>query len=341
MDERMIDSPLGKRAADDGGSPVGVVRMDAGRSYAGIGGLLQEYINNSNSEAWEKIRAKIDYTYENLDLALAPLERETRFIREIELRIAKGQKLLFKPNLVAIQNIDPQTHGPDRGSTTCTEWPFVAALMRWFHDRAGVLYRRMALGEAGTSMPTISSLYSMLNPEGKTVTVEAAVEGKAGGFYGGWGFYFVRKYLKESLPPNSGEDPMKGYEESLAGTYIPPGKVSDQLMVYDLNRVHDDPPRGRDISVPEGVNFQSITLHKAVVGGAPEDPGDLEAYPGCILVNVPKLKVHSLTLITSAIKNLGIGLYPMQAARKGRFQWDWQKCTGHPLPYLPSLKYKL
>ena len=118
----VVDSPLGKRETDRTGSPLGVVRMDPEKSYAGIGELLQEYINHSSPEAWEKIKSKIDYTYENLDLALGPLDAETHFGKEIKTRLDKGQKLLFKPNIVSATNIDPQTHGPGMGSTACTEW---------------------------------------------------------------------------------------------------------------------------------------------------------------------------------------------------------------------------
>ncbi|MCP4226843.1 MAG: DUF362 domain-containing protein, partial [Actinomycetia bacterium] len=168
----------------------------------------------------------------------------------------------------------------------------------------GVSYHQMALGEAATSMPGIVHSLSRLNPEGRTVTTEAAMEGKVGGFYAGWGFYFARKYLAEALEPGASDDPMRGYEESLAGTYIPPGLVSDRLMLYDLNRLDDDPTKGRDLEVPDGINFDSIVLHKAVVGGDPNDAEDMKAYPGCILVNVPKLKVHNVTLLTSVIKNL-------------------------------------
>ena len=98
--------------------------------------------------------------------------------------MAKGQKLLFKPNLVNMSNIDPQTHGPGPGSTACTEWPFVAALMRWFHDKLEITYHQMALGEAATSMAAVAGLYSMLNPEAKSVTAEAAIEGKVDGLRG-------------------------------------------------------------------------------------------------------------------------------------------------------------
>ena len=65
--------------------------------------------------------------------------------------------------------------------------------------RFGVSYHQMALGEAATTMPGIAHSLSRLNPEGRKVTSEAAIEGKVGGFYAGWGFYFVRKYLAEAL----------------------------------------------------------------------------------------------------------------------------------------------
>jgi hypothetical protein len=318
-----VDSPFGTSAIDSTGSAVGVIRMDPKRSYAGVGEFLQEVINSSDREAWEKIKSKIDYTFENLDMALAPLAKETGFSREIQSRVTTGQKLLFKPNLVFPMNIDPLTHGPGMGSTACTEWPFLAALMRWFHDKVGISYHQMAVGEAATGTFSAAGRFSMSNAEGRQVTTEAVIEGKSGDFYGGWGFYFARKYLAESMKPGAKDDPMKGYEESVAGTYIPPGQVTDKLMVYDLNRIADDTNRGRIIEVPDGVNFKSITLHKVVVGGDPDDPDDMKAYPGCVLVNLPKLKVHGITIFTNVIKNLGIGLYPMQSANNGGFKWEY------------------
>ena len=212
-----IDSPLGKRLPDSGEAPVGVVRLDPERSYAGVGVLLQQVINDSNQEAWEKLKAKIDYTYENLDFVLDPLRDETSLEKEIKDRLKQGQKLFFKPNLVSIINIDPATHGPGLGNTACTEWPFVAALMRWFHDRLGVRYHQMAVGEAATVMSAAAGLFSMTNPEGKKITTEAVIEGRSGNFYGGWGFYFVRKYLAECPGTDQEDDPMQGYERSVAG----------------------------------------------------------------------------------------------------------------------------
>ena len=333
----IVNSPIGRYEADHLGSPIGVVRMESEKSYSGIGPLLQVYISDSDQESWKKIKAKIDYTYENLDLALTPLEKETSFSREIKIRVEKGQKLLFKPNLVNIFCIDPQTHGPDIGSTACTEWSFVAALMRWFHEKLGIRYYQMALGEAATCMPAAAGQYSLVNPEGQLITPEASIEGKVGNFYCGWGFYFSRKYLAESLESNQSDDPMKGYAESVAGIYIPPGQVSDKLMVYDLNRIFDDPTKGRELEVPEGINFKSITLHKVVAGGSPGDPQDLQAYPGCVLVNVPKFKIHAITLFTNVIKNMGIGLYPMQSAKEGGLKWDYSV----PPSAIPGMKGRI
>ena len=327
-----VETPIGRRAVDSDGSPIGAVRLEVERSYAGIGDLLKDFLNGSNEEAWKKIREKIDYTFACLDIALGALEKETRFRDEMLERIEKGQKLFFKPNLVTPLNIDHQTHGPGIGSTACTEWPFVAALMRWFCERLGIGYHRMAVGEAATFVPATARFYSRFVPAGTTVTPEAVIEGRSGDFHGGWGFYFARKYLAESPGPGrGGDDPMQGFEESVAGIYIPPGHASGKLMVYDLNRIFDDPGKGREIRVPDGINYKSITLHKAVVGGDPDDPDDRHAYPGCVLVNVPKLKVHNMTLLTNVVKNLGIGLYPMQSASGGGYKWDYA-VPHHPTP---------
>ena len=319
----LMESPIGQHNPDQDGAPIGVTRIDPEQSYSGIGELLQEYINNSDSTVWEKIRKKIDYTFEILDLALGPLKKESDFHLEIKSRIERGQKLLFKPNLVNPMNIDQHSHGPGMGSTACTEWAFIAALMRWFREKLEISYHMMAIGEASTMTTAVAGFFSMVNQNGQTITPEAVIEGRSGDFYGGWGFYFARKYLAESLEPNSSDDPMKGYDESVAGTYIPMGQVSDKLMVYDLNRINDDITKGRLVEVPDGVNYKEITLHKAVVGGSAEDPEDLKNNPGCILVNVPKLKVHAISLFTNVIKNLGIGLYPMQCSKDGDCKWDY------------------
>ncbi|MBW2092775.1 MAG: DUF362 domain-containing protein, partial [Deltaproteobacteria bacterium] len=223
---------------------------------------------------------------------------------------------------------------PGLGSDACTEWTFVAAVMRWFHDKLGISYHLMSLGEAATTMSGTAALYSTLKADTVPVTTEAAIEGRSGDFYGGWGFYFVRKYLAELLGQDADDDPMQGFEESVAGTYIPPGHVTDKLMVYDLNRISDDPTKGRDVEVSDGINFKSIILHKVVVGGDANDPEDMKAYPGCILINLPRIKVHTQALFTNVIKNLGIGLYPMEAARSEGCQWEYSQ----PYTPIPGMK---
>ncbi|MFX1276931.1 MAG: DUF362 domain-containing protein [Promethearchaeota archaeon] len=323
-----FNSPLGKQVNDSSGSPIGVVRMDVKKSYKGIDNLLQKYINDSDQESWNKIKEKIDYTLNSLDYALTPLEKDTSFFVQIKEKLEKGQKLLFKPNLVSPICIDPQTHGYSQGRDTCTDWAFIAALMRWFHDKGEISYYQMALGEAATVFKTSASICSKINPDGREITTEAIIEGKSGYFIGGWGFYFVRQYLSESLKEGESDDPFRGYEESINGTYIPPGLVSDKLMVYDLNRIYDDPNKGRKCKVPDGVNYKSIVLHKVITGGYSDDSEDMKAYPGCILINVPKFKVHAIALFTNIIKNLGIGLYPMHYASEGDKKWDYARPQG-------------
>jgi hypothetical protein len=306
----LVDSEIGKKNIDSQGSPVSGVRMDPTQAYSGIPGLLQKVINADDTLAWETIVAKIDYIYAHIDYALDCLNRETGFITEVKKQMLCGKKLFFKPNLVGPSVIEPDTHCEDLGAPICTDWSVIAALMRWFHDKLDIDYHQMALGEASTSSSILEIIFS--RKTGKTITSEAVFEGRCGDFYGGWGFYFVRRYLSWRHPPSHTDDPMKGYEDSVAGRYLPPGKAEKRLMVYDLNKLADDPSRGRTVLVPGGANYPEITLHKVIVGGDPNDADDLKDYPGCVLVNVPKLKIHAQDLITNAIKNLGIGLYPTQ-----------------------------
>jgi len=334
----VVDSPLGQKKVDSEGSPICGVRMDVSRAYAGIPGLLQKVINDNDAAAWTEITNKIDYIYDNLDYSLAGLDRETGFADEVQAQVRSGKKLLFKPNLVGPHVIDPATHGEGLGAPICTEWPLMAALMRWFHDKLDLSYYQMTLGEASTSTFFLASMYSKAS--GKTITTEAIIEGRSGDFYGGWGFYFVRRYLSERHPASHTDDPLRGFEDSVAGRFIPPGKAGDRLMVYDLNKIQDEPSKGRTVTVPDGANYREITLHKAIVGGAPDDPDDLRDYPGCVLVNVPKLKIHFSDLITNAIKNLGIGLYPTMCA-SGKSEGDTSWKYSYPLTSVPFYKGRL
>lgn len=334
-----VQTPLGQKQIDTAGTPVGAVKMDVAKAYAGITTLLQQHINDPHSRAWQEIRAKIDYIYGNLDYALVTLDRETDFAAEIQKRVRDGKKVLFKPNLVVPHTLDPVAHGPGIGDTTCTEWPVIAALMRWFHDKLNVTYHDMALGEAASSTSSTAGFFNLHHANGHKITNEAVFEGRSGDFYGGWAFYFIRKYLAECHPHTHKDDPMNGYEESAAGEFIPPGKAGNRLMVYDLNRINTK-SKGRTVPVPDCANFKEITLHKVIIGGDPGDAKDMADYPGCVLINVPKLKIHAQDLITNAIKNLGIGLYPQEApAEDGPGNTHWK--YAYPFHHIPGMKTEI
>lgn len=308
-----VDSPIGEMSIDATGSPVAVAKMDTALAYTGIPGLLKEYINNGDMQAWKEVTEKIDYMYANLDRILTALDEESGMGDKIGPHLREGKKLLFKPNLVSPVAIDPVSHGEGGASGACTQWAFVAAVMRWFHDSLEISYNQMAVGEAGTGFPGLAVTYGRQFNEGKPVPTESIFEGKRGDFYGGWGFYFARRYLADAHEASHEDDPMNGHEESVSGEYLPPGRAGNRLMVYDLNRVKDPRSKARDVPVPDGANFKQITLHKAIVGGDPDDAEDMADYPGCVLVNLPRLKAHIHEPLTNATKNLGIGLYPMEA----------------------------
>ena len=336
----VVDSTIGKLSVDAVGSPVAGVRMDPSRAYADVPELLKSFIDESDTSAWEEIKKRIDYIYSSLDHALSRLNEETAFGEQVKSRIQEGKKLLFKPNMVNPRVIDPATHGEGLGNCACTPWPFIAALMRWFHDKLDITYHEMAVGEAASATSIMAGAFGLLNTGGGPITTEAVIEGKSGDFYGGWGFYFVRKYLSETHQTSHQDDPMNGYEESVSGRYLPPGRAGGRLMVYDLNRLCDNKSKPREVPVPDGANFKEITLHKAIVGGDPGSPEDIKDYPGCVLINVPKLKMHAIDLLTNAIKNLGIGLYPMEVAHHDdpeSTQWKY----AFPFKSYPGMKTEI
>jgi hypothetical protein len=332
----VVNSPAGKLRLDSHGSAIGAVRMNPELAYSDIPLLLKEVIDRDSEAAWDEIRTKIDYMYSCLTYALSVLDDEVAFSRDIVARVARGQKLLFKPNIVFPAYIDHITHGPGNVGA-CTPWPFVAALMRWFHDKLNVTYHQMSLGEAGSGVTFMAGAYTLAQAGKQVVTPEAVIEGKWEGGYGGWGFYFARRYLADTHPSDHSDDPMKGYEDSVRGICLLPARGKEKLMVYDLNRIEDDGSNGRDVPVAHGINFKSVTLHKAVVGGDPGNPEDLKAWPGCVLVNVPRLKIHNLDLLTCATKNLGVGLYPMVAKVGGHQGGSRWKYAGPHKP-VPSVK---
>jgi len=332
-----VGTSVGERSIDTTGSLVTVSKMNTEDAYTGIPDLLKAVINDDDTDAWTAIKGKIDYMYKHLEPVLGALDEKAGMGEKIAPHIKAGKKLLFKPNLVSPVAIDPVNHGEGGASGACTQWPFVAAVMRWFHDRLGIPYNEMTLGEAGTGFPGTSVTWGKIFNNGTQVSTESIFEGKRGDFYGGWGFYYVRKYLADTHDPSHEDNPMNGYEESVSGEYVPPGRAGNRMMVYDLNRVRDPRAKARDVPVPDGINYQEITLHKAIVGGNPDDPEDMKDWPGCVLVNLPRLKAHIHEPLTNSTKNLGIGLYPMEATIDDdpeSTQWKYSV----PNEYPPSQK---
>jgi len=335
----VVDSPIGKVSIDKTGSPVAVVKMDPNESYVGVPALLQNFVDEANPDAWNKIKEKINYIYVNIDHLLSQLDGETHFTRKVKSEVKAGKKLLFKPNIVNPRNIDPLTHGEGLGNPACTEWPFVAALMRWFHDKLDISYYQMMLGEAASATSIMAGIFSHGYNGGRKITTESVIEGSTGDFYGGWGFYFVRKYITETHQASHTDNPMNGYDESITGSYLPPGQATDKLMVYDLNRLYDVAAKQRTVPVPDGVNYKEITLHKVIVGGDRNSPQDMKDYPGCVLINIPRLKIHAIDLLTNAVKNLGIGLYPMEVASEDPEDRKWK--YAFPYDLMPGMKTEI
>jgi hypothetical protein len=349
-----IDAERKYVGLDNEGSLVAVARINPTRSYAGeyrigkdgkaitikegIAELFSRYIkaNEEDQDIWDSIKKRIDYTYRGVDTALSAIlgrvaesgDRETGGLTPSGEKIRQevvegGKKLLFKLNLVSPSVMDYQGNGdlslnshgmPGDGTTACTDWAFVAATMRWFHDNLDITYHQMAVGESSTLISTHASAIAQGLP---TMTPEALVEGRLSNiddlsaaplFVGGYPFFYVRKYLQDCHDPSHADDPMQGHVQSISGEYTPPGKATDQLPFYNLSNAEAATPdaRGRKIEVPNGANYNEIVVHKAVVG----DPDDIDNYPGSVLINMPKLKIHSICIMTNAIKNIGIGMWP-------------------------------
>jgi hypothetical protein len=55
-EEMWVNSPLGRRLPDSAGARVGMARLDPEKSYAGVGELLRQVINDSRHETWDKIK---------------------------------------------------------------------------------------------------------------------------------------------------------------------------------------------------------------------------------------------------------------------------------------------
>jgi len=228
-----VQSPVGKKRLDGSGSVVGAARMNPADGYGPVPALLKEYIDSGSEKAWREICRRIDSVYAAVSSALESLDAEAPFSGEVKRQVEVGKTLFLKPNLVIQPIISFRTHAPSMPES-CTPWEFVAAVMRWFHDRQGVTYHQMAVGEAGTAVSAAALMASKIYQT--EYTTQALMEGKCGDNYGGWGFYFARKYLAECHDPAHTDDPMRGYEESVSGVCLPVGRATDKLTGSDFKK---------------------------------------------------------------------------------------------------------
>ncbi len=322
---------------DTEGSLIGAVRLDPAQACGDVPGLLERTIKQGDDAAWALLKQRIDYVYDRLGYAVAPVLKRDDLRQRIRAEVEAGRKLFFKPNVVTATVLDfpgDGTPGLTTAVVAATPWTFMAALLRFFHDELGIRFCQMAVGEAGVTTGAYASILAC--------PPEAVLEGRIQRPDGevtcvGYPFYFVRRYLAEQVAPlDARDDPMSGYAESVSGTYLTPGEATrrGRLMMYDLNQA-ELPGRGRLVPVPDGGdNYpEGVLLHTALVG----DPDEPEGYPGSVLVNCPVLKVHCNSVITSAIKNLGIGGWPMRA-RHGDDpnDHDWLYAFPHADP--PGMK---
>jgi hypothetical protein len=330
-----VQSSWGGVSLDSTGSAIGAARMDPSGIYSSAAQALQEHINSGSEPAWKQACQVTDKIYNTVSAALEALENESPFLEKIKQQVGSAKRLFFKPNIVTLPLIDFQTHGPGIPGAN-THWEFVAAVMRWFHDRGAITYHQMAVGEGG--MTSAMDAANVSRKLGRKVTPEAIMEGRYGAEYGGWAFYFVRQYLADRHPANHTDDPRQGYQESLDGVCLAPGQAAGKLLFYDLNRL--DEANSREVAVPDGVNFQSLTLHKVLVGGHPGSRQDSLDWPGSVVVNLPILKIHVMELLTGAVKNLGMGVYGMQAnssREAGKYEWKY----AIPAAKVPLYKLKV
>ena len=322
---------------DSEGSLIGAARVDAALAYGDVPGLLERTIRQDDHAAWALLKQRIDYVHDHLGYVLAPVLKRDGLRQRITAEVEAGRKLFFKPNVVAADVLGfagDGSPGLTTGVRAATNWTFMAALLRFFHDELGIRYRQMAVGEAGVTTGAFATILGC-PPE---AVLEGRIQRPGGGIlWMGYPFYFARRYLAEATPAlDPLDDPMSGYEESASGEYLTPGEATrrGRLVMYDLNQA-EKPGRGRLVLVPDGGdNYpEGVVLHTALVG----DPDDPNGYPGSVLVNCPILKVHCNAVITSAIKNLGIGGWPMRA-RHGDdpSNHDWLYAFPHAEP--PGMK---
>ncbi len=101
-----LETSIGKQAPDSTGSPVSVARVQAERSYVGVGELLQRWIEEADEGAWSQITEKIDYTYRHLERILDLLDRGARADPRAGARAAgDGEKKMTDDVVLEVENL--------------------------------------------------------------------------------------------------------------------------------------------------------------------------------------------------------------------------------------------
>ena len=236
---------------DEAGSLIAGVHIDADKAYSELPDLLQKFINTQNEEVWSEIEKKIDYIYSGIFIMLNYLDEETNFMCKLQEEVKKNKILLFKPNIMSPDCISGYNHGAGSAYSLATKWPMVAAIMRWFHDNGNINYSQMGLIEGCNDLIASICNKTFSSQINKIITNEGILEGRVEGlvdgeiktFDGGWGFYYVRKYLSSHCSQDESDNPMNGYEESCNGILLAPGEAKNKLMIYDINTLQEVPSR--------------------------------------------------------------------------------------------------
>ena len=283
--------------------PRAVVR---GRARA-----AKEVIDRDDASAWQAIVERIDYTFFWLDGALKSFARR-RPSRYAAREVANGKKLLFKPNLVDPICVDPQTTPRFRQlrlhrlALRRRPHALVPRQARYLLPSDGD--RRGGNGAVRLRRPPQPAQQRPRHarrPSSRVASTISTAAGRSTSSESTWRKRTTRRTATTRCAATT--------TAWRATTCRRAGRM-DRLPVYDLNRIQDVPVRGPERPRAGRRQLPGDNLHKAIVGGEPSDAADRRDYPGCVLLSLPKLKVHTIALFTNAIKNLGIGLYPMEAA---------------------------
>ena len=92
-----VKSDMGEISLDNSGAAIGAARVSPEKSYIGSPALLKKVIEEDDREAWAEIKAKIDYTYENMDKAMSALDQAEGLLQDVQARIRRARSCCSNP----------------------------------------------------------------------------------------------------------------------------------------------------------------------------------------------------------------------------------------------------